>query len=521
MRFSQDIAAPKHDISVVICFHNEGLMARWTIDGVQRMRANGERNGFKTELICVLDRADSKTTEVVSGHEFLRPIDRVIHVDNRDPASSRNAGVSIARGEFIAIIDGDDYCSENWLAAAIKSAYAEQEPAIFHPDFIVSFGASYSITKVIDMRQRNYDMRSCLKIHPWLSTAFGRKEVFLNHPFRPTDVRRTGFGYEDWEWNLRLVAEGYLHLSIPDTALFYRKKEASVQILENRCGAVIRPNHFFNAEFQRRLLPPWTRSVEMDEATPEIRPHISVVICFHNEDFIAGWTLDSVQRMRTYAEAHGLQTELVCILDRADPATTEIVFGHVCLSPIDRVIEVANGDLGTNRNSGVAIARGEFIAILDGDDYYSENWLAAAAKAAHAEEEKAIFHPDFDVSFGEIYAFTKITDMRQQKCDLRNCLTNHPWVSTAFGRREIFLSHPYQSTYVRRTGFGYEDWEWNLRLIAAGYIHLSVQDTAKFYRRKRVSMLTEMDGLKAVIRPNPFFDAEFQRSLLPASELIK
>ena len=518
MILSQDIAAHKHDISVIICFHNEGFIAKWTLDGVQRMRAYGESNGFQTELICVLDRADAKTIEIVSGHQSLRPIDRVIHVDNGGPASSRNAGVSIARGEFIAVIDGDDYCSENWLAAAAKAACAEQDPVIFHPDFIVSFGEAYSITKATDMRQRKYDMRSCLKIHPWLSTVFGKKEVFLNHPFRPTDVRSTGFGYEDWDWNLSLVAEGYLHLSITDTALFYRKKQVSVQTLENQYKAVVRPNRFFNADFQRRLLPTLNGSVKMHEATDETRPYISVVICFHNEDFIAGWTLDTVQRMRTYAEANGFQTELICILDRADLATTIIVSGHACLSPIDRVIEVENGDLGTNRNSGVAIARGEFIAILDGDDYYSENWLAAAAKAAHAEEGKAIFHPEFDVSFGEIYAFTKITDMRQQKYDLRSCLTTHPWVSTAFGRKDIFLSHPYQSTYVRRTGFGYEDWEWNLRLIAAGYIHLSVQDTAKFYRRKRVSMLIEMDALKAVVRPNPFFDAEFQRRLLPTCE---
>ena len=245
------------------------------------------------------------------------------------------------------------------------------------------------------------------------------------------------------------------------------------------------------------------------------RPLISVVICFHNEDFIAGWTLDCVKRMRAYAQANGFETELICVLDRADPITTKVVCGHDCLGANDRVIAVDNGDLGTNRNEGVAIAGGEFIAILDGDDYYSENWLAAACKAACAEEVPAIVHPAFVVSFGEEYAITQITDTRRRNYDLRSCLKIHPWVSTAFSKRDVFLSHPYQPTYVRQTGFGYEDWEWNLRLVAAGYSHVSVPDTALFYRRKRVSMLSEMLGQNAVIRPNAFFNAEFQRRLLP------
>lgn len=246
------------------------------------------------------------------------------------------------------------------------------------------------------------------------------------------------------------------------------------------------------------------------------RALISIVICFHNEDFIAGWTLDCVKRMRAYAQANGFETELICILDRADPITTKVVCRHDCIEPNDHVIPVDNGDLGTNRNKGVAVAGGEFIAILDGDDYYSENWLAAACKAACAEETPAIFHPAFVVSFGEDYAVTGIVDIRQRNYDLQSCLKIHPWVSTAFGKRDVFLSHPYHPTHVRQTGFGYEDWEWNLRLVAAGCLHLSVADTALFYRRKRVSMLSEMLEKNAVVRPNSFFNAEFQRRLLPA-----
>lgn len=244
-------------------------------------------------------------------------------------------------------------------------------------------------------------------------------------------------------------------------------------------------------------------------------PLISVVICFHDEDFVAGWTLDGVRRMRTYAQANGFETELICVLDRADPVTTKVVSGHDGVGPNDHIIPVNHGDLGTNRNEGVAIAQGDFIAILDGDDYCSENWLAAAGEAARAEEDPAMFHPAFVVNFGEHLAITPMTDMRHSNYDLRSCLKIHPWVSTAFGKRDAFLSHPYHTTDVGPTGFGYEDWEWNLRLVAAGYSHLTVTDTALFYRRKRRSMVTEMLRQKAVIKPNAFFTAEFQRRLLP------
>lgn len=245
------------------------------------------------------------------------------------------------------------------------------------------------------------------------------------------------------------------------------------------------------------------------------RPLISIVICFHNEDFIAGWTLDCVKRMRAYALASGFETELICVLDRADPITTKVVCGHPCINPNDHVIPVDNGDPGYSRNDGVAISRGNFIAILDGDDYCSENWLAAAGNAACAEDKPTVFHPDYIVSFGEHFAITRVTDMRQRKYDLRNCLKVNPWAVTSFGKREIFLAHPYQSADVRQTGFGYEDWEWNLGMTAAGYLHLSVPDTALFYRRKPLSRITNDSNANAVIRPNAFFSAEFQRRLLP------
>lgn len=239
------------DISAVVTFHGEGLLAHKTLLGLERVRRYAESAGASAELVAVLDKADTETVRVVNSSPVLRTTDQVIEVANGDLGASRNSGVAAARGRYVGIFDGDDYYSENWLWGALNTVEAKQGDVMVHPDYVVSFGAVHAIGQILDMDMTpGYPLANCFSVNPWVSSSFGKKDIYVKHPYSRSDTRITGFGFEDWHWNLELLGHGVRHVSAPQTALFYRRKVASMLVDQVANNAIVRPSRFFSVPEQ-------------------------------------------------------------------------------------------------------------------------------------------------------------------------------------------------------------------------------------------------------------------------------
>lgn len=235
-----------HQISAIVTFHNEGLLAHKTLLGLERLRRYAESAGASVELVAVLDNVDKETARVVNSSPVMRSTDQVITVYNGDQGASRNSGVAAAIGRYVGLFDGDDYHSENWLWGALNTVEAKQGDVIAHPDYVASFGAVHSIGQIPDMDiTPGYPLANCFSVHPWVSSSFGKKEIYMKHPYSRTDTQITGFGFEDWHWNLELLGNGVRHVTAPQTALFYRRKATSVLVYHLANNAIVRPSRFF------------------------------------------------------------------------------------------------------------------------------------------------------------------------------------------------------------------------------------------------------------------------------------
>lgn len=156
---------------------------------------------------------------------------------------------------------------------------------------------------------------------------------------------------------------------------------------------------------------------------------VSLLITFHNEGVLAHSTLNSIERCRKYAETSGITTEYVWVLDAVNDETREVLLAHPAATGNVQIIEVSHRDLGASRNSGIRAARGMAVAILDGDDYFSKNWIERAWFYLKEYGDKAILHPEFVVNFGAHLAYCWQIDQSGQYYEQDGLLVNNYWTS--------------------------------------------------------------------------------------------
>lgn len=72
------------------------------------------------EAIVVDDGSPDKAGEICDEYQLMDSRFKVIHQKNGGVCSARNAGLDIARGEYIAFCDSDDYVGKDWLSSFMR-----------------------------------------------------------------------------------------------------------------------------------------------------------------------------------------------------------------------------------------------------------------------------------------------------------------------------------------------------------------------------------------------------------------
>lgn len=76
--------------------------------------------GKDYEIIIVNDGAKDKTPQIIESLKWENPELRVVSQENQGLSAARNAGLEIAKGEFVWFVDSDDYIKENCLKDLFK-----------------------------------------------------------------------------------------------------------------------------------------------------------------------------------------------------------------------------------------------------------------------------------------------------------------------------------------------------------------------------------------------------------------
>jgi glycosyltransferase involved in cell wall biosynthesis len=253
---------PSFDVTAIINAHREGLLAQPSLRSLSEAVKKAEDAGLTVEIVSVLDRPDPTTREVFERFANEQRNIRLMDVDHGDPGLSRNSGVSAAQGAWIALLDADDLWCSNWLSDAYRAAESDGRQVAWHPEVNVYFGINPHIFTHVDMEDPSYEHAGLALYNYWTSLCLAPRSLFLEVPYRGSALNQQ-IGYEDWTWNMDVVASGALHKIVPGTGHAIRMKEVSVLRQTNAMRSLPIPSELFrhllsDRKGQRDLISPST-----------------------------------------------------------------------------------------------------------------------------------------------------------------------------------------------------------------------------------------------------------------------
>jgi glycosyltransferase involved in cell wall biosynthesis len=103
---------------------------RWTLLASAALPAALGQEDVDVEVVVVDDGSSDETTERLA--ELTDPRLRIVrHAESRGVARARNAGIAIARGEWLAFLDDDDVWSPRKLRLQLDAAEAAAAPFVY------------------------------------------------------------------------------------------------------------------------------------------------------------------------------------------------------------------------------------------------------------------------------------------------------------------------------------------------------------------------------------------------------
>ncbi|HET7193891.1 MAG TPA: glycosyltransferase family A protein [Nocardioides sp.] len=230
---------------------------------------------------------------------------------------------------------------------------------------------------------------------------------------------------------------------------------------------------------------------------------LSLIVTAHDETAVCGPTMRAADLAVEAARARGFSVQTIIGLD----AATEETSAYFHQSRFDhwerRILD--EGDLGRARNSLVPECTGRYVAFLDADDLFSDNWLAegiAALDAAASRGERAIAHPELNVVFDGKRSVMLNIEPSSRLYTPHYLYFRHYYDSLCMAPREAHLEIPYVTRDVPN-GLSFQDFQFTIESLAAGWRHVVVKDTIIFKRRRDFSLVTESTTRKSIVRALP------------------
>lgn len=340
--------------------------------------------------LCIVDDAseDEEVDAVLREYEARFP--QKVHVrrlpDNGGISDASNAGLDMAVGEYIALLDHDDRLYPHALAEVVRHINLTAEECGAAPEIL------YSDERIIG--EHGQTLNDAFLKPDWspllhLSVNYTTHlSVYSASLLRTIKGFRQGFeGSQDHDLMLRAVEASQTQVvHVPAVLYQWRAHEQSTaRSLDAKPHAAIAGVKAVTEACERRGIParvafePMTGHYRVDFALPRPEPLVSIIIPTRNAVELLRQCIDSIRLKSTYPNY-----EIIVVDNGSDEESAISYLAELAESGLAKVL-AANEYFNFARmcNTGVEQASGEYIVLLNNDtEVISGDWLQALVGVA-------------------------------------------------------------------------------------------------------------------------------------------
>lgn len=375
-------------VSIVITNYNRNKSLQRTLAGVYKQKYP-QKN---IEVIVVDDGSHQPTLDVIKEFEKLLNIKYFWHPDiGFTPAIARNAGVAVAKHDFIILLDVDMYPKSNLVQEYVKYANIIKDVVligprkyvdIMHIDVDRFMKDSTFIERVPEIKTNN-DVANKIqaqisvdwRLKSFYETDFLKKEKIPfrffaagNVAFSKSEFMRIGgfderfrdWGHEDGELGFRFFNNGRYFIPVMEAWAYHHEPETGVNETDRSAGKQKSNYHYAS-------VCPYYRHLIKDETINYEVPKVSIYIPAYNAQNTIIEAVESVLG-QTYQDIE------VCICDDGSTDDTlHLLEKYYSNNPKVRWVSQENGGIGKASNSALRLCRGLYIGQLDSDDILAKD----------------------------------------------------------------------------------------------------------------------------------------------------
>lgn len=165
---------------------------------------------------CSKDGTAAIATKAAENDDRIKVISQP---HNGGVSKARNRGIEEAEGTWVALLDSDDYWTEDKLEKQLACANRENADIVFCSyGFVDEVGSEYG--SFIVPKQTDFDATLSKSVIS-CSTCFIRAELFKANPFS------SEFYHEDLYLWLKMLQQGAIARGVTDILAYYRQVEGS------------------------------------------------------------------------------------------------------------------------------------------------------------------------------------------------------------------------------------------------------------------------------------------------------
>ena len=176
-------------VSIIVPIYNMGNLLKHSLDSILNQSYK------ELEIILVDDGSTDKSVEIIDEYQKKDPRIVVIRQANAGQSVARNAGLRLARGEFISFIDGDDTVEPDFILK-LANAMSDEDTDLAMTGMAYHL-VKQNVTKNVYIRQlRRKKPNESIKAYMlYLLASDGRIYSVINKMFRAGIIKSAGLEF--------------------------------------------------------------------------------------------------------------------------------------------------------------------------------------------------------------------------------------------------------------------------------------------------------------------------------------